>query len=84
MNCGVPVIATDVGGLPEVVSHGETGYLFPVGDIAAMAAGAVEFLTDTAKHEAFKERARKRAQESFNADDIIPRYEAFYEELLRQ
>ena len=41
MNCGVPVIATDVGGLPEVITHGETGYLFPVGDIADMAASAV-------------------------------------------
>jgi len=84
MNCGVPVVATDVGGLPEVVTHGETGYLFPVGDIAAMAASAVELLADPDRHEAFKARARKRAQESFNADDIIPQYEAFYEELLRK
>jgi L-malate glycosyltransferase len=84
MNCGVPVVATDIGGLPEVVTHGETGYLFPVGDIAGMAAGAVELLSDPARHEFFKTRARKRALEFFNADDIIPRYEAFYEELLRQ
>jgi N-acetyl-alpha-D-glucosaminyl L-malate synthase BshA len=84
MNCGVPVIATDVGGLPEVVRHGETGYLFPVGEIADMAACAVALLTDPARHELFKARARKRAQESFNADDIIPQYEAFYEELLRK
>jgi glycosyltransferase involved in cell wall biosynthesis len=84
MNCGVPVVATDVGGLPEVVTPGETGYLFPVGDIAAMAASAVELLTDPSRHEAFKARARKRALEFFNADDIIPQYEAFYEELLRK
>jgi hypothetical protein len=49
-----------------------------------MAANAVALLTDPARHEIFKARARKRAQESFNADDIIPQYEAFYEELLRQ
>jgi len=84
MNCGVPVIATDIGGLPEVVTAGENGYLFPVGDIAGMAASAVALLADPARHELFKARARKRAQESFNADDIIPQYEAFYEELLRQ
>jgi len=84
MNCGVPVIATDIGGLPEVVTHGETGFLFPVGDIADMAASAVALLTDPARHELFKTRARKRAEASFNADDIIPQYEAFYEELLGQ
>jgi N-acetyl-alpha-D-glucosaminyl L-malate synthase BshA len=82
MNCGVPVIATDIGGLPEVVVHGETGYLFPVGDIAGMAASAVSLLSDPARHELFRARARKRAQTSFNAVDIIPQYEAFYEELL--
>jgi glycosyltransferase involved in cell wall biosynthesis len=49
-----------------------------------MAASAVELLADPARHEAFRARARKRAQESFNADDIIPQYEAFYEELLRR
>jgi N-acetyl-alpha-D-glucosaminyl L-malate synthase BshA len=84
MNCGLPVIATNIGGLPEVVTPGETGYLFPVGDIANMAASAVALLADPARHELFKARARKRAQESFNAEDIIPQYEAFYEELLRQ
>jgi N-acetyl-alpha-D-glucosaminyl L-malate synthase BshA len=82
MACGVPVIASDVGGLPEVVVQGETGYLCPVGDIAAMAASAVALLSDPARHALFKARARKRAEESFNADDIVPRYEAFYEELL--
>jgi len=84
MNCGVPVIATAIGGLPEVIIHGETGYLFPVGDIAGMAGAALELLSDPARHSAFRERARGRAQESFNAADIIPKYESFYEELLRQ
>jgi L-malate glycosyltransferase len=84
MNCGVPVIASDVGGLPEVVTNGETGFLFPVGDVADMAAAAVSLLTDPVRQELFKARARKRAEAFFNADDIIPQYEAFYEELLRQ
>jgi N-acetyl-alpha-D-glucosaminyl L-malate synthase BshA len=83
MNCGVPVIATDIGGLPEVITHGETGYLFPVGDIANMAAHAVALLTDPARHQLFRAQARKRAEQCFSAEEIIPQYEVFYEELLR-
>jgi N-acetyl-alpha-D-glucosaminyl L-malate synthase BshA len=82
MNCGVPVIATAIGGLPEVITHGETGYLFPVGDVAGMAASAVALLTDPARHALFGAEARKRAGESFDADRIIPLYESYYEEVL--
>jgi N-acetyl-alpha-D-glucosaminyl L-malate synthase BshA len=82
MNCGVPVIATAIGGLPEVITHGETGYLFPVGDVAGMAASAVALLTDPARHALFRAQARKRAEGSFDADQIIPLYEAYYEEVL--
>jgi L-malate glycosyltransferase len=82
MNCGVPVIATAIGGLPEVITHGETGYLFPVGDVAGMAASAVAILTDPARHALFRAQARKRAEGSFDADRIIPLYESYYEEVL--
>jgi N-acetyl-alpha-D-glucosaminyl L-malate synthase BshA len=83
MNCGVPVIGSAVGGMPEVITHGETGYLFPVGDIATMAAYAVALLTDPARLELFSTQAKRRAEQNFNADEIIPRYEAFYEEILK-
>lgn len=83
MNCGVPVIATNIGGLPEVITHGETGYLFPVGDIESMAANAIALLSDSERHGLFKVRARKRAEQAFSAAKIIPQYESFYEELLR-
>jgi len=83
MNCGVPVIGSAVGGMPEVITHGETGYLFPVGDIATMAAHAVALLTDPARLELFSTQAKRRAEQNFNADEIIPRYEAFYEEILK-
>jgi len=83
MNCGVPVIGSAVGGMPEVITHGETGYLFPVGDIASMAAHAVALLTDPARLELFSIQAKRRAEQNFNADEIIPRYEAFYEEILK-
>jgi N-acetyl-alpha-D-glucosaminyl L-malate synthase BshA len=82
MNCGVPVIAADVGGLPEVVIQGETGFLFPVGDIEAMAAKAVELLGDPAAYQRLKAQARRRAVRDFDAADIIPRYEAYYRDLV--
>ncbi len=83
MNCGVPVIASETGGLPEVITHGETGYLYPVGEIKGMAEKSVELLNDPQIHESFKQQARRRATQSFNADRIIPQYEAFYEEILK-
>jgi N-acetyl-alpha-D-glucosaminyl L-malate synthase BshA len=83
MNCGVPVIASDVGGLPEVIVHGETGYLLPLGDVAGMASKAVELLSDPARHALFRTQARRRAEEHFDAVHIIPQYEALYEELLK-
>jgi N-acetyl-alpha-D-glucosaminyl L-malate synthase BshA len=83
MNCGVPVIATDIGGLPEVIIHGETGFLSPVGDIAGMAANALALLSEPARHELFKTQARRRAERFFEAGKIIPQYEAYYEEILK-
>ena len=85
MNCGVPVdrhrCRRTARGRDATAKR---AILFPVGDVADMAASAVSLLADPARHELFRARARKRAEESFNADDIIPQYEAFYEELLRQ
>jgi N-acetyl-alpha-D-glucosaminyl L-malate synthase BshA len=83
MNCSVPVIATEIGGLPEAIRHGETGYLFPVGEIKRMAETSIELLSNPQKHELFKHQARNRATQSFTADQIIPQYEGFYEEILR-
>jgi len=83
MNCGVPVIASETGGLPEVITHGETGYLYPVGEINKMAEGSIELLNDPPKLGLFKRQARRRATESFSADQIIPQYEAYYEEILK-
>ena len=82
MNCGVPVIASDIGGLPEVVVQGETGFLFPLGDVAAMADKAVEIMGNAAAYDRLKARARQRAVRDFDAADIIPRYEAYYRDLL--
>ena len=83
MNCGVPVIATDIGGLPELVVHGETGYLYPVGETEKMADAAIELLLDPRKHEQYGLMARERAVGHFRASQIIPHYEAFYQEILQ-
>jgi L-malate glycosyltransferase len=79
---GVPVIGTDAGGLPEVVRHGETGVLCKVGDIAGMAAAAVRILSDDARWREMSTLAAADARERFSLDDIVGRYEAFYNEKL--
>ena len=83
MACGVPVLATKVGGLPEVVVPGESGFLFEVGDVEGMAAKAVEILNGK-NREDLKLKARRVAVERFDMDRILPRYEAYYERVLKQ
>jgi len=83
MNCSVPVIATDIGGLPELVANGETGYLFPIGETEKMAEAAAGLLLDHERHRRFGRKARERAVRDFNASRIIPQYEAFYQEVLQ-
>jgi N-acetyl-alpha-D-glucosaminyl L-malate synthase BshA len=81
MACGVPVLSTDVGGLPEVVLHGETGSLFPQGDHETAVHLAMEILSNPVLHQRMRTMAIKHAQK-FSWDAIIPRYEALYRELL--
>ncbi len=79
MACEVPVIASNTGGIPEVVIDGETGFLHPVGDTASMAASAIELLQDHDRHRTFGQAARQRAIDEFSIDDIVGRYRALYE-----
>lgn len=81
MAAGVPVVSTNVGGLPEVNEQGVSGYLCPVGDVEAMAAKAIYILEDKARLQQFKENAR-RVAERFDEDRIVPLYEHLYEEVL--
>ncbi len=78
----VPVIAPHTGGLPEVVVDGETGYLLPVGDVDAMAARAIEILTDDALRRRMGRRGREVAVEQFDESWIVPRYRAMYERVI--
>jgi len=84
MSSGVPVIGARIGGLPEVVAEGETGFLFPVGEVQSMADKAIELLSDRERHLQFKRAARERAVRLFDARLIIPKYEEYYREVLGQ
>jgi len=83
MASGVPVIASDVGGIPEVVEHGQTGYLAPVGDVDAMSAYAIELLQNEAQHRQFGTEAQEQARQRFDYRLIVPQYEQLYEDTLR-
>lgn len=75
---GVPVIATRVGGLPEVVRDGETGLLFPVGNVDGMAAAAIALLRDRARWETMSAAGAADARARFALNAIVPQYEALY------
>jgi L-malate glycosyltransferase len=81
MACEVPVISSNVGGLPEVNIHGETGFLCDVGDIESMAKYAIMLLSDEELLEKFRKNALAQAQR-FDIDNILPHYEAYYQEVL--
>ncbi|MEI6234763.1 MAG: N-acetyl-alpha-D-glucosaminyl L-malate synthase BshA [Planctomycetota bacterium] len=83
MSCGLPVLATEIGGLAEVVTHGEDGYLCHVGDYECMAASALSLLTDPEKLKAFGMAARKKAVERFGPEKLVPLYEGVYERVLK-
>ncbi|HTR46745.1 MAG TPA: N-acetyl-alpha-D-glucosaminyl L-malate synthase BshA [Verrucomicrobiae bacterium] len=82
MACEVPVIATAVGGVPEVVTHGVDGYLFEPRDVATAAKYALEILTRSDRGRPMGEMARINARRRYCSNDIIPRYEAYYEKVL--
>jgi L-malate glycosyltransferase len=84
MACGVVPIATRVGGLPEVIDSGNTGFLAAVGDVDAMADFAINVLGDDAKLAKMARQARGVAQSQFCTTKIIPQYEEFYRRVLER
>ena len=83
MGCSVPVISSDVGGLPELNRDGVTGYVCALGDTDAMGAAAVKMLTDKALHSKMAKAARHRA-EDFEQEKVIAQYEAYYMKVLKK
>ena len=82
MRCGIPVVATRVGGNPEVVVDGVTGYLVPSGDVPAFASRTVKLLLDKDLRMRMGEEARRRVERHFLLQDVARRYEDTYEGLL--
>lgn len=83
MACGVPVVASRVGGLPEVVQHGKTGFLVDVGDNQGMSEAVLSLLTDSSRYRAFSEQAVTWARETFPVERAVRRYESVYEDVVR-
>lgn len=82
MACEVPVVASRVGGIPEVVTDGETGYLSEVGDIEKMASDTARLVRDEDLRREMGRRARQSAIDRYRTDVVIPRYIDFYEKVI--
>ena len=83
MSCGVPVVAYRVGGMPEVIQHGETGLFAEPHDVAGLARAATELLTDPPRQRRMARAARRRAMERFTVGAIVPMYEQVYDRVTR-
>jgi glycosyltransferase involved in cell wall biosynthesis len=81
MACEVPVVASRVGGLPEVIEDGRTGFLHPPADLEGMARSAVALLTDRPLHARVAAAARQTVETRFCDREIVPLYERYYEEV---
>lgn len=84
MACEVPVIATRVGGIPEVVRDGVDGFLYDVGDVASMADGCLSILKTPVAREAMGKAARERASHEFSASKIVQQYEDLYRRTIEE
>ncbi|MEK6571871.1 MAG: N-acetyl-alpha-D-glucosaminyl L-malate synthase BshA [Bacteroidota bacterium] len=84
MACGVPVVSSSVGGLPELVVHGETGFIAEIGDIQRMARYAIDLLTNEEKHGLFADASRRRAVELFDMEKVVDQYEQHYQKVLNE
>ncbi|GAA0360378.1 N-acetyl-alpha-D-glucosaminyl L-malate synthase BshA [Bacillus horti] len=84
MSCGVPVIASNAGGLPELIDHGQSGFTYPVGEVEAMAESALGLLMNEEQHKSFSQASIKRATTMFSADKMVGIYEDIYFQTLTE
>jgi glycosyltransferase involved in cell wall biosynthesis len=84
MASGLPVVATRVGGVPELVDHGRTGWLVDAGDASGLAAAMSQALADPDARQVMGRAGRKRVLENFSLDTMAARYEEMLDHLLKQ
>jgi len=82
MACGIPVISTSVGGLPELVKHNESGFIAEIGDVERMAKYAIDLLSNKRKYDLFSKNSRDRAVNVFDISKVVPLYEEHYRKIL--
>jgi len=82
MACGIPVISSSVGGLPELNIHNETGFIAEIGDIDRMSKYAIDLLTNEKKYSTFSKNSRDRAVNRFDKKLIVPQYVSYYEKVM--
>jgi len=83
MACEVPVVASRVGGLPEVVEDGVSGFLRAPDDVEGMAEAALTLLLDPGRHANFAKAGLERVRRHFCSKKVVPQYEAYYQEIIR-
>lgn len=83
MACGVPVVSSDAGGIPEVNIDGETGFVYPIGDTIGMSEGVKAIVKDKATWQQFSTNSLAKAKE-FDIANIIPQYEQYYEAVIEK
>jgi L-malate glycosyltransferase len=82
MSCGLPVVSSSVGGLPELIRHNETGYIAEIGDTERMARYVLDLLTNERKYDIFAKNSRDRAVKVFDKSKVVPLYEQAYQDIL--
>lgn len=83
MACGVPVVGTNIGGIPEVILDGETGYICELGDIDGIARASLSILTDESKKQRFSYQAMQHVRDHFHSSKIVEDYEQLYYSVLK-
>ncbi|MGD8307643.1 MAG: N-acetyl-alpha-D-glucosaminyl L-malate synthase BshA [Ignavibacteria bacterium] len=84
MACGLPVISSSVGGLPELIGHNNSGYIAEIGDVDRMAKYVIDLLSNEKKYKVFSKKARERAVNKFDISKVIPIYEQYYQTILNK
>jgi glycosyltransferase involved in cell wall biosynthesis len=84
MGAGLPVVATDVGGIPELVEHGTTGVLVRPGDATALAGALQQLIADPPRAAAYGRAGRAAAERHYSFDRMVARFEQLYREQLER